>query len=149
MILFFDTETTGKYDFRMPPDHPSQPHLVQLAAMLTDDDGKERAAFHVIVCPDIPIPDEAAAVHGITTEAARMYGFDPVKAIVPFLDFWERASLVVGHNVEFDQLVMGRGLSPLRLRQGCDAAQENLLHDAQGDADMSDPARQPAPSRRL
>lgn len=39
MILFFDTETTGFPHKSKPVDHPDQPHVVQLAAELTEDDG--------------------------------------------------------------------------------------------------------------
>lgn len=38
MILFYDTETTGKADFRAAPDAAHQPRLVQLAAILANPD---------------------------------------------------------------------------------------------------------------
>ena len=37
MILFFDTETTGKADFKSSPDAAHQPRLVQFAALLMDE----------------------------------------------------------------------------------------------------------------
>lgn len=59
MKLFFDAETTGKAAMREPYNSPRQPHIVQLAALLTDDDGIERGAMNVIVRPDgYGIPDE-------------------------------------------------------------------------------------------
>src|SRR5512137_2482859 len=76
-ILYFDTETTGKANFRAPADDPSQPRLVQLGALLTNDDGKEIAALNLIVKPNgWTVPAEAAAVHGITTERATNEGVD-------------------------------------------------------------------------
>lgn len=61
MFLFFDTETTGL----------KSPHIVQLAALLTEEDGRECARLNVIIQPEgWTIPDEAAAVHGITTDIA-------------------------------------------------------------------------------
>ncbi len=44
MILFYDTETTGLVDDRAPPEAAHQPHFVQLACLLTENDGQERAA---------------------------------------------------------------------------------------------------------
>src|SRR5690606_39384941 len=35
----------------------------------------------VIVNPGVPIPDEATAVHGITTERARAEGIEPAEAV--------------------------------------------------------------------
>nr|WP_299241463.1 hypothetical protein [uncultured Halomonas sp.] len=40
-ILFFDTETTGLPDWKVPSDSEHQPHLVQLAAVLADDDARQ------------------------------------------------------------------------------------------------------------
>src|ERR1051326_4611342 len=60
MVLFFDTETTGKYEFGLPPDDHRQPHIVQLAALLSDDSGKEIASMNAIIRPDgFIIPPEA------------------------------------------------------------------------------------------
>jgi hypothetical protein len=47
MILFFDTETNGLTLNDQPASHPAQPHLVQLAAILTEDGGREVASEHV------------------------------------------------------------------------------------------------------
>lgn len=40
--LFYDNETNGLPLFKEPSNHPGQPHIVQLAAVLVDlDTGKE------------------------------------------------------------------------------------------------------------
>lgn len=71
-ILFFDTETTGIPDFKSPSDAPHQPHLVEVAALVIDEDTRQVInGFHSMVRPDgWTIPDEVAAIHGITTERA-------------------------------------------------------------------------------
>jgi DNA polymerase-3 subunit epsilon len=106
LILFFDTETTGFYDNRLPPDHEAQPHIVQLAMQLTDDEGRERlSASLVIDCPH-PIPARASEVHGIDRDIAGAFGVDLQMAIELFRHFYRRADLVVCHNVGFDMPVM-------------------------------------------
>lgn len=42
--LFFDTETTGLPDTRMPPEWEGQPHICQLGAIMTDEQGRVKAA---------------------------------------------------------------------------------------------------------
>lgn len=107
MILFFDTETTGKVDFRMPPDHECQPRLVQLAAMLTEDDGAPRSLFSFIVKPDgWSIPEEVAAIHGITDEIAARVGLPEMAVCRAFFSLLSRARLMVAHNLDFDETVM-------------------------------------------
>ena len=42
--IFFDTETTGLPLFKEHSEHPSQPHIVQLAACLVDLDTRKTIA---------------------------------------------------------------------------------------------------------
>ncbi len=80
MILFFDTETTGLPPRGAPIDDPRQPHLVQLAAMLADDDGRVLFAMSEIIRPDgYSVPEQASNVHGITTEIAEAVGLEFAK----------------------------------------------------------------------
>jgi DNA polymerase-3 subunit epsilon len=102
MILFFDTETTGLPQAHLSNADPLQPHVVQLAALLTDDDGTERASLNLVVQPDTPIPAPAAAVHGITDEIAARCGVRPAVAAVAFCDLMRRADTLVAHNISFD-----------------------------------------------
>jgi len=53
IALAFDTETTGLPLFKEPSEHPDQPHIVQLAAVLVDlDTRRELASMDVIVKPE-------------------------------------------------------------------------------------------------
>lgn len=107
MILFYDTETDGLPNHRLPTDHPDQPRIVQLAAILTEDDGTERASLNLIVKhEDRPIPQQASAIHGITDEVADRCGVREVVAAAVFSDLQRRADLMVAHNIAFDRLVM-------------------------------------------
>jgi DNA polymerase-3 subunit epsilon len=107
MNLFFDTETSGKADFRAAPDAPHQPRLVQLAAILVDDAAKEIASLNLIISPDgFEIPKEASDIHGITTERAQAVGVPLQYAVWLFGSLFKTAQTIVAHNISFDLLVM-------------------------------------------
>lgn len=106
MILFFDTETTGLPKDWLPADDPDQPHLVQLACILTEDDGTERASLSIIVNPGVPIPEGAARVHGITDLIADRCGVFNPTAVAMWDRMAERADLIVAHNLKFDMALM-------------------------------------------
>lgn len=107
-ILVFDTETTGLPDFKAPSEAPHQPHIVQLAALLVDPDSRATiASMDVIVRPDgWTIPDNVAAVHGISTERAAALGVSESIALGLFLDLWGRAAQRVAHNESFDARII-------------------------------------------
>lgn len=107
-ILVFDTETTGLPDFAAPSEAAHQPHIVQLAALLVDPVSRATiASMDVIVRPDgWAIPDDVAAVHGISTERAAALGVSESIALGLFLDLWGRAALRVAHNESFDARII-------------------------------------------
>lgn len=106
-ILFFDTETTGIVNFKLPSDHPSQPNLVQLAAELHDAEKNIRGSINLIIKPEgWEIPVEASNVHGITTEHAHKYGVRLFDALAMFESLVGVADLVVAHNINFDKTVI-------------------------------------------
>lgn len=107
-ILVFDTETTGLPDFKAPSEAPHQPHIVQLAALLVDPGSRATiASMDVIVRPDgWTIPNEVAAVHGITTERAAAVGVSESIALGLFMDLWGDAGLRVAHNEQFDARII-------------------------------------------
>lgn len=105
--LFFDTETTGKYDWKLPPDHPSQPHLVQLAAVLLDNEGKERAGLNLLVKPEgFSISQEVTAIHGISEDIANSCGVSIKNVAYLFNALCYQADLLVAHNIDFDRSIM-------------------------------------------
>lgn len=115
MILFYDTETTGLTNFRQGPEHPSQPHIVQLAAILIND-GEEAETLNVIVRPDgYEIPEEASNVHGITQDRAFSDGIPLWKAVWQFDRMLMQASRRVAHNRAFDDLVLRSAYHRLRM----------------------------------
>jgi DNA polymerase-3 subunit epsilon len=110
IALAYDTETTGLPLFKEPSEHPDQPHIVQLGAMLVDlDTWKTIASLDVIVKPDgWTIPDDVAAIHGITTEHALAVGVSESMALGMLLELWDGATprLRIAHNEQFDARIV-------------------------------------------
>lgn len=105
MIIFFDTETTGLVDFKKPANDPSQPRLVQLGVILSDDDGKELAVMDCLVKPvGFRIPDNI--VHGISHDEAVEKGVCVEEAIRIFGTFYRMKDTLVAHNLKFDQIII-------------------------------------------
>lgn len=107
IALAFDTETTGLPLFKEPSEHPDQPHIVQLAAVLVDlDSRRELACMDVIVKPDgWTIPAEVSAIHGITTEQALDVGIPESTALEMLLALWAQRKRIA-HNEPFDARIV-------------------------------------------
>lgn len=107
MHLFFDCETTGLPARHVPDDHPSQPHIIQLAAILADKNLNELACLNVLIEPEgWAIPPEVASLTGITTEKAERGGIPIKRALQAFLPLWQKADGRVAHNEAFDARMM-------------------------------------------
>lgn len=108
MYLVFDTETTGLPDFRAPSDAPNQPHLVQLAMVLLDDDLTERASVSLIIKPlGWEIPEEVTKIHGISNELAHAVGVPEKMAVELYVWMqYDKPTIAVAHNVNFDLRIM-------------------------------------------
>lgn len=125
LVYFFDTETTGLPQFKLPSNDPSQPHLVDLAALLYSEDGTLVDSFEAIIRPDgWTIPDEVAAIHGITHEMAMDLGIPESEAIDGFMAIHERAELRIAHNRQFDDRIMRIALMRYRDEETAEAFKE-------------------------
>ena len=116
--LFFDTETTGTpRNYKAPvTDSSNWPRLVQLAWIMADKNGNVVKKKSVIIKPDgFSIPSDASAIHGITTERALREG-KPLKEVLDeFTTDLSFASQIVGHNIDFDQHIVGAELYRLNM----------------------------------
>lgn len=110
-IWFYDTETTGLPDWKAPSDSETQPHLVQLAAILCNEETREViSTMDVVIKPNgWVITPENAAIHGTTQEMAEATGIDEAEAIKQFMAMCQGASRVA-HNRTFDQRIIRIGL---------------------------------------
>lgn len=127
-ILFIDTETDGlpmEYagDGQHNPDE--WPHIVQIAWLLADDEGHTLSSDSRIIKPEgFIIPDEVAAIHGITTERALQEGQPRKKVMRKVQDLLGRAYFIVAHNLVFDANVVAAEMSR------CGIHTNILLYDA-------------------
>lgn len=107
MLLFCDTETTGLPHLKKDPSEPDQPDIIQLALLLCEDNGKERASFSTIVRTEMPIHPAASAVHGVTNEDCDRLGMMPDLAYDIF-DTWAKVAEgnFIAHNTPFDSFLL-------------------------------------------
>ena len=110
MFLIFDTETTGLPRDKNAPltDFDNWPRVVQLAWQLHGAEGELiEVANHIIRPEGFTIPFNAAKVHGITTDFALQNGEDLEVILEKFNQSLEKASYIVGHNLDFDRNILG------------------------------------------
>lgn len=105
--LIFDTETTGKWNFKAGVESPKQPNIVQLAMRLVQGD---RSLFTVsMLASDCgTVEAEAKAVHGIEPDRCLEEGFKTITLITIFKQIARSADRIIAHNAEFDRRVMTR-----------------------------------------
>lgn len=128
--LFYDTETSGLPDWHTPSDDPGQPQIVELAAVLTDEDLTPIQTLNLIVRPDgWTIPDEIVELTGITNDLAERVGVSEVLAVNALFELWDggRDRRRVAHNDPFDARIVRIALK----RNGADAALMDAWKEAE------------------
>lgn len=103
--LAWDTETTGP--------NPLEDRIVT-AAIVVRGGGLPDRDFSWLINPQVPIPPEAAAVHGITTERAQAEGQDPKTALDEIASHLASAIAygmpIVAFNHSFDWTILHNDL---------------------------------------
>ena len=133
-FLVLDTETTGLYLPSMPSNHPDQPRILSVGAILANDLGEEVERFHAIVRPDgWEIPADSIAIHGITMERAMDEGHPADEVLHQLYTMMGRARIRTGFNEPFDRRMVridtyrhGRGVLS-EYGHGCE-----LISDGEG-----------------
>lgn len=117
--LFFDTETTGLPKDYMAPttDVDNWPRMIQLGWIL-DNEMEETVSEgnEYVFSPDLEIEAEAAEKNGLTFDFLKENGKPVAEVLRRFMEDFEKADVIVGHNVGFDKCVVGAEL--VRLGMG-------------------------------
>lgn len=107
LIDVFDTETTGLPVWKDPSEADHQPHIVEIAAILHNEQGAVIDSFQAIVRPaGWIIPDELVQIHGISQEMAMDVGISEAEALEGFLALHARAGIRAAHNATFDDRII-------------------------------------------
>ncbi|MGC0250138.1 exonuclease domain-containing protein [Pseudactinotalea sp. Z1748] len=108
-LLGFDTETTGVNPFR--------DRIVTAALVGRGPHGTEQRTW--LINPGVEIPEQAAAIHGISTAHARANGMDPKQALAEIsaelTAAFSRDVPVVAFNATFDLTIIEAELERHRL----------------------------------
>ena len=108
-FLAFDVETTGLIDFNADLLAPHQPRIVQLAAILCEEDGTVIDEMNVIIKPDgWTVPEEVQKIHGITTERCEAEGIPMPEALARFNAMKAQAGARLAYNISFDKRLLAR-----------------------------------------
>ena len=103
-MMGFDTETTG---VSVETDR-----IVTACIGIASQTGWSAHTW-LLTQPE-PIPAEATAIHGITTEHANEYGVDPKIALAKIRDDlykgWSLGMPLVGYNIRYDLTILDRNL---------------------------------------
>lgn len=107
--LFFDVETTGLPDFKAPIESEFQPRVVQLAAIMTDEENNVMTMLSALIKPDgWTVPEKTTELTGITQDMVENYGLGIGAVISAFARMREQADLLIGHNISFDLFMVRR-----------------------------------------
>ncbi|MDO5635216.1 MAG: 3'-5' exonuclease [Micrococcus sp.] len=110
----FDLETTGR--------DPRQARIVTATIVMVDGSGRMASQAEWLVNPGVPIPEEAAAVHGVSTEKAQAEGLPARQGVSEILetlrDLFAARIPVIAFNGVYDFTVahheaQRQGLTPL------------------------------------
>ncbi|WP_049822301.1 3'-5' exonuclease [Arthrobacter sp. H41] len=100
----FDLETTGR--------DPRNARIVTASILLVDSDGSPLEHHEWLADPGIPIPEEAAAIHGVSTEHARTYGQPAAKVVMEvaavLARLFDAGVPVLAFNARYDFTVLER-----------------------------------------
>ena len=102
MYLFFDTETSGLPNKKAIND-PNQAHIMQLGAILTNQDGDIITKLNTLVqIGNTIVNPHALAAHGITAEKANTDGIPAKQLFEEFHTLCDSAECLIAHNHNFD-----------------------------------------------
>lgn len=126
MELFFDTETSDKFDFKTQSYKDENfPWVVQIGAILANK-GIVLGELNFIIHPDgRKISDNAVAVHNIPAELAKKSGIPERILADIFAVMMHISDTLIAHNFDFDS----RTMAGVLYRQGLKGLAHSLAYD--------------------
>jgi DNA polymerase-3 subunit epsilon len=107
--LFFDVETSGFINKNIPLQAKEQPHIIQLAAILADNNQTILSQINVIIKHDgLIIPSKITELTGITQAMHDTSQCDVKTAISIFNAMKYSADYRIAHNISFDNQFIAR-----------------------------------------
>jgi DNA polymerase III epsilon subunit-like protein len=107
-FFVLDIETTGLPKDRdgLVSDHDNWPRIVSASMLLYDFEERLIDSFYCLVKQDGHIPEEAIAIHNISTEKANIEGVFIGELILKIQYFASRSKFLIAHNLDFDLKVI-------------------------------------------
>jgi DNA polymerase III epsilon subunit-like protein len=121
LIAFLDTETSGLRKNLLPEDE--QPHLLQIACKVVDEENNVVSYFSRVIRPDgWVIEPEAEAIHGISASFASRVGVDLFIAMIDLQASITGVDEIVGYNIHrFDRAVITDSIKRCKRKDGTPA----------------------------
>ncbi len=103
-LCIWDCETTGLPDFKLPADHPTQPHICEVAAVVVDSESEHELDFFAsLIRPDgWSISAELTAIHGISTQMCLAEGMRIADALDRLHGMIRETDVTLSYGFRFD-----------------------------------------------
>lgn len=118
-LLVFDTETTGLLNFKLPADHPDQPRIASIAAVLVPDleSDENCGTMHELIKPDgwgMPpeLPEKLG--NGLFQEKLEADGIPIADALDMFMSMLDEAEVLAAYGIIFDTKMLRGELRRLK-----------------------------------
>jgi DNA polymerase-3 subunit epsilon len=125
-IIVFDTETTNlipNVDFNNFTETMLEncPHMVEFSYIVYDINENKivKMSDNYISLPEnVEITKENTKIHGITNKTIQKYSVQLEDLIDEFMDYYVKATKIIGHNINFDIKIVLIGLMRLIIKKG-------------------------------
>lgn len=123
-MCYFDVETTGLHKPGKSLTDPSQPHVMQLGAVLVSRNWEEVSSMQVLIKPEGWTSETGATnVHNISMRQCELYGVRIHAALAMFIDMVRAATELLAYALPFDtrliDIELARlGANPIEWKRG-------------------------------
>lgn len=113
-LCIFDLETTGLPKRDKSLTDVSQPHIMQLGAIMVTKNWEEVASMQVLIKPEgWSSQAGATAVHNISMRQCELYGIRLKAALAMFMDMVRSSTEIIAYALPFDETLIDIELARL------------------------------------